>query len=127
MGICRVEVDQALNNLVHVDAVDFIVIEGPFEAEAEDLLWWQEVWYWVADNEFEDVGEFGLDFGGKAWWMGFEVGEGRGLVLDWLGDNELDFVDEEGFVVGGFVVFQELGSVVFEFFIIALLEVLQII
>ncbi len=44
-----------------------------------------------------------------------------------MGDNELDFVDEKGFVVGGFVVFQEFGPVVFKFFLIALLAVLQII
>ncbi len=37
------KVDQALNDLVHVSAVDLVLIEGPFEAEAEDLLRRQKV------------------------------------------------------------------------------------
>ena len=101
------EVDQALNDLVHVSAVDVVLIEGPFEAEAEDLLRRQKVWNWIANDEFEYVGEFGVDLGGEVGGMGVEVGERRGLMGDGVINDELDFVDEEGFVVGGFVVLEE--------------------
>lgn len=39
--------------------------------------------------------------------MSVEVGERRGLMGDGVANDELYFFDEEGFIVGGFVVLQE--------------------
>jgi hypothetical protein len=107
LGFWRVEVDQVINDLVHVSAVDVVLIEGPFEAEAEDMLRRQKVWNWIANDEFEYVGEFGVDFVGEVGGMVVEVGKRRGLMGDGVINDELDFVNEEGFVVGGFVVLEE--------------------
>ena len=48
-----------------------------------------------------------MDLRGEVGGMGVEVGERRGLMGDGVINDELDFVDEEGFVVGGFVVLEE--------------------
>ena len=101
------EVDQAINDLMYVSAVDLVLIKGPFEAEAEDLLRRQKVWHWIANDEFEHVDEFGIDFWGEVLWMSVEVGERRCLMGDGVANDELYFFDEEGFIVGGFVVLQE--------------------
>jgi hypothetical protein len=67
-----------------------------------------------------------VDFGGEVGGMGVEVGERRGLMGDGVINDELDFVNEEGFVVGGFVVLDEFLFMSVKFLIITELTGLDI-